>query len=348
MRKSGITTTEDVWNGTAVEKQIHDSTALRMSQNTVDDSHEAPIDYGTNLAAALAAVEKQLTGDMNAMHELRSQIEATPTHTKAEARIKVAVYERIGKHIFESQQGHRAPVVDGNAMRVAQALHNSSASAKRALEIERLKLVRLSVGDVGEDVFAPILAESVSRLPKVHKNICRTPRETLLADSNCREHLNVLLKLAADAEIEKLQLFPLTNVADRIAELKQCLDSNIHTDGVDEIQAELNKLRAPEADDIATRHRRKVTAKREAAQDFANRLVAWAIRSLEAMHAEALAFERAMFSDLHLSPEETVVSRRFRQVIGELRQLQTPLRVLNWFGMPSLTHVAEQLESATP
>ena len=220
MSKSGITTTEDVWNGTVVEKQIHDSTRERMQQQSVDDTHVVPADFNTTLAAAITAVEKQLTGDMNAMHALRSQIETTPTHTKAEARIKVAVYERIGKHIFESQQGHRAPVVDSNAMRVAQAFHNSSASAKRALEIERLKLVRLIVGDVGEDVFAPILAESVSRLPKVHRNICRTPRETLLADSNCREQLNMLLKLAADAQIEKLQLFPLTNVADRIAELK--------------------------------------------------------------------------------------------------------------------------------
>jgi hypothetical protein len=341
-----MTTTADVtneWGG--IPKQLHDFTAEQVKRNTVGG--EGPIDYKATVADGVAAIEKQLTSDINAMYALRRKIEATVTKTRGEARVKVAVYERIGKHIFEMQQGNRAPVIDMNALRHAERNHNSNAATKRELEINRLKLVRMIILEEQEDVFTPILIKSLSRLPKEHKNIARTPREVLLADSGCRDQLHGLLSAAADAQTKKLELFPVTNIQDRITELKQQIDGSKDADEIEQVQAELVKLRSPEAEHIAILRRREVTPLAEFAQQVADTFINWAIKSLEGCHAEGVRHEKQMFADLSFPWEETVISRRYTQAIAEVKQLNTPLKVLNWFGMPSLTHVAEQLEQAT-
>ena len=195
-----------------------------------------------------------------------------------------------------------------------------------------------------QDVFTPILNKSLSRLPSNHKTIARTPLEVFLADANCRDRLHFLLASAADAQIKKLQLFPVTNISDRIAELIQKIDGSLDADEIEPIQAELVKLRSPEAEDIATLRRREITPVREFAEKAASLFREWVIKSLEGIHAESIRHEKQMFADLSLPWEETVISRRYKQAITEIRQLNTVEATLRWFGIPSLIHTAEQLK----
>lgn len=341
-----MTKTEDVWGGTVVEKQIHDSTAERL-QRGHRTGGTSPADFKAEIAVAIEAVEQRLNNDFNAMIRLRAEIEATQAKTIAEQRVKAEVMKRVGRHIFEMQQGQRTIVTDGNKARFAEMRHNVTAEDKRRLEIGRLTLVVAIVNDSKEDLFAGILAASLARLPEVHKNISRTPRECLLAHVEACNQLNVLLAATAKAKIATLEAFNITNVRDRIVELKTALDGvggEMSSEVIATIQSELATLRTPEAEDIAARRKREVTVERQFAESFARNFQTWAIAALDSLRAEAVEFERKMFADLHLPPEETVVSRRFKLAMAELRGLGTPEQVLRWFGMPSLTYVAEQLE----
>ncbi|MEK7781969.1 MAG: hypothetical protein AAB370_10770 [Verrucomicrobiota bacterium] len=255
-----MTKTEDVWEGTVVEKQIHDSTRERMQRQSVDDTHQVPANYSANLEAALAAIEKQLTGDMNAMHALRREIEEAPASTKAEARIKTAIYERVGKHIADLQQGARAPVVDNNSVRLGARAHTANAENKRELEINRLKIVR-ALALKGEDIFAPVLATAVARLPQGYKVISMPPRDALLADKTTRDQLVMMAAFAAAYQIKQLEVFKITNIRDRLDELQMAISGETSPEVVAEIQAELQTLRAPEAEDIANRNRRVVNVR---------------------------------------------------------------------------------------
>lgn len=345
-----MTKVEDTWGGAAIEKQIAAATRERMPQPEIHD--DMPLGDGATLAdkvaAAIAAVDARLNKCKNflEMFPIVDEVEATNVSTKAEMHVKAAVIQHIRKRIFASQQGVAAPAANINQAVHAEQRQRLTGEGKRRLEAGRLNVVLMVLTEMKDDVFEPIYNSSLGRLPEDARNISRTPREVLLAHAETREQLNAILVTAAMAQIAKLDAFNVVNRRDRIGELKTALEGETSHDVITKIQAELAALRAPEAEDISARRNREVTEKRQFAEKTAQNFQKWAIASLEAMHAEAVEFEQQMFGDLHLPHEETVISRRFKQAIAELRGLSTPEQFLRWFGMPSLTHVAEQLERA--
>lgn len=333
----------------AATEQMNTLLKEQVKRNAIDHTDPDRADDGAPVVASNEKFPDDYRQCLPLLRERQEAFDRIPSNRENRSKRMQASkdLERLKAHVFAIQQGNRAPVVSMNTVRAAEFNHNTTAPTQRELEINRLRLVRKLVLDLKDDVFAPILRHSLSRLPKEHKNIARNPREVLLADSGCRDQLHVLLVAAGDAQTKKLELFNVTNISDRKAELKQCLDGSKDADEVEAIQAELVKLRSPEAEHIAILRRREVTPLVEFANEVSSAFLKWAIGSLESCHAEAVRFEESVFADLSLPREETIISRRYKQAIAELRQLQTPLRVLGWFGMPSLTHVAEQHEQAT-